>query len=311
MKRLLGLFVIILCTLAVRAQIIVSPYLPDDMEGLTANNIRLLENRLGSIISQNGMLSAEGSRFILAMNWNVLEKEVINSGPTVIIYKLEVGLCIGDGMTGTKYASTTLSLKGAGNDEAKAVLKAMNGMNAYKSEIGRLVKEGTSRIIAYYESNKSQILTSAKTMMNQKNYEEAMWTLSQVPQEVSYYAEAQKMLVQSYRSQVNTNAAEQLQRARALWAASPSRENADAVMALVGDIDPSSSSYAGAQSLMKEVKGRVKGLDDADRAEAMRQNAHERSMDRARINAVRDIAVAYAKSRPRVIYNTRIIRTWW
>ena len=68
---------------------------------------------------------------------------------------------------------------------------------------------------------------------------------------------------------------------------------------------------AGAQALMKEVKGRVKGLDDADRAEEMRQNAHERSMDRARINAVRDIAVAYAKSRPRVIYNTRIIRTWW
>lgn len=311
MKRLFGLFVIILCTLAVRAQIVVSPYLPDDMEGLTANNIQLLENRLGSIISQNGMISAESSRFILAMNWNVLEKEVINSGPTVIMYKLEVGLCIGDGMTGTKYASTTLSLKGAGNDEAKAVLKAMNGINAYRAEISRLVKEGTSRIITYYESNRSQILTSAKTMMNQKNYEEAMWTLSQVPQEVSYYAEAQKMMVQAYRSQVNTNAAEQLQRARALWAASPSRENADAVMALVGDIDPSSSSYAGSQSLIKEVKGRVKGLDDADRAEAMRQNAHERNMDRARINAVRDIAVAYAKSRPRVIYNTRIIRTWW
>jgi len=311
MKRLLGLTVVMLCMLGVRAQMMVTPYLPEDMEGMTANNLKLLENRLGSIISQNGMLSAEGSRFILTMNWNVLEKEVIGSGPTVIMYKLEVGLCLGDGMTGTKYASTTLSLKGAGNDEAKAVMKAMNGINAHKAEIGRLVKEGTDRIIEYYESNKSQILTSVKAMMNQKSYEEALWTLSQIPQEVSYYAEAQDMMVQAYRAQVNTNAAQQLQRARALWAASPSRENADAVMALVGDIDPSSSSYAGAQALMKEVKGRVKGLDDADRAEMMRQNAHERSMDRARINAVRDIAVAYAKSRPRVVYNTRIIRTWW
>ena len=311
MKRLLGLTVVMLCMLGVRAQMMVTPYLPEDMEGMTANNLKLLENRLGSIISQNGMLSAEGSRFILTMNWNVLEKEVIGSGPTVIMYKLEVGLCLGDGMTGTKYASTTLSLKGAGNDEAKAGMKAMNGINAHQAEIGRLVKEGTDRIIEYYESNKSQILTSVKAMMNQKSYEEALWTLSQIPQEVSYYAEAQDMMVQAYRAQVNTNAAQQLQRARALWAASPSRENADAVMALVGDIDPSSSSYAGAQALMKEVKGRVKGLDDADRAEMMRQNAHERSMDRARINAVRDIAVAYAKSRPRVVYNTRIIRTWW
>lgn len=311
MKRFLGLTIIMLCTLAVRAQMMVSPYLPEDMEGLTQNNIRLLENRLGSIISQNGMLSAEGSRFILTMNWNVLEKEVVGSGPTVIMYKLEVGLCIGDGMTGTKYASTTLSLKGAGNDEAKAVLKAMNGINAHKDEIAQLVKKGMDRIVKYYESNKNQILTSAKSMMNQKNYEEAMWILSQIPQEVSYYNEAQGMIVQAYRAQVNTNAAQQLQRARALWAASPSRENADAVMALVGDIDPSSSSYSGVQALMKEVKGRVKSLDDSDRAEIMRQNAHERNMDRARINAARNIAVAYAKSRPRVVYNTRIIRTWW
>lgn len=311
MKKLIGLCLVMMCVLTVRAQIIVSPYLPEEMEGLTANNAKLLENRLGTIISQNGMLSADGSRFILTMNWNVLEKEVVGSGPTVVVYKLEVGLFLGDGMTGTKYASTTMTLKGAGNDEAKAVMKAMNGINAHKAEIGQLVKQGTERIIQYYESNKSQILTSVKAMMDQKNYEEALWTLSQIPQEVSYYAEAQDMMVKAYRAQVNNDAAKQLQRARALWAASPSRENAEAVMALVGDIDPSSSSYAGAQALMKEVKGRVKGLDDADRAEEMRQNAHERSMDRARINAVRDIAVAYAKSRPRVIYNTRVIRTWW
>ncbi len=302
---------LILSALVMRAQIMVSPYLPEDMEGLTANNIKVLENRLSSIISQNGLMGAEGSRFILTMNWNVLEKEVLSSGPTVIMYKLDVGFFLGDGMTGAKYASTTLSLKGAGNNEAKAVLNAMKGLNAHKDEIGRLVKQGTLRIIEYYESNRSQIMASAKSMITQRSYEEALWTLSQIPQEVSYYNEAQSMMSQAYRAQVNTNAAQQLQRARALWSSSPSRENAESVMALVGDIDASSSSYAGAQALMKEVKGRVKSLDDADRAEVMRQNAHERSMDRARLNAVRDIAVAYCKSRPKVVYNTRIIRTWW
>ena len=311
MNRLIGISLLILSTLSMRAQIMVSPYLPEDMEGLTANNIKLLENRLGSIISQNGMMSAEGSRFVLTMNWNVLEKEVIASGPTVIMYKLEVGFFLGDGMTGTKYSSATLSLKGVGNDEAKAVLNALKGINAYKDDIGRLVKQGTMRIMEYYESNRSQIMSSVKSMITQRSYEEALWTLSQIPQEASYYNEAQGMMSQAYRAQVNTNAAQQLQRARALWSASPSRENAEAVMALVGDIDPSSSSYAGAQTLMNEVKGRVKSLDDADRAEIMRQNAHERSMDRARLNAVRDIAVAYCKSRPRVVYNTRIIRTCW
>jgi len=61
MKKLIGLCLVMMCVLTVRAQIIVSPYLPEDMEGLTANNAKLLENRLGTIISQNGMLSADGS----------------------------------------------------------------------------------------------------------------------------------------------------------------------------------------------------------------------------------------------------------
>ncbi len=311
MKRLLGITLFVLNIIGLHAQIIITPYLPDDMEGLTNNNVRLLENHLASIISQNGFMSAEGSRFILTMNWNVLEKEVISSGPTVITYKLEVGFYLGDGMTGTKYASTMLSLKGSGNNEAKAVMNALKGVNSHKAEISYLIKQGTDRIIDYYEKNRKPILDSSKSLISQKNYEEALWTLAQVPQEVSYYGEAQNMMVQAYRALVNTNAAQQLLEARALWSASPTRENAENVMAMISDIDTTSSSYAGAQALMNEVKNRVKSIDDTERAELIRQNAHERSMDRARINAARDIAVAYAKNQPRVIYNTRIIRTWW
>ena len=116
------------------------------------------------------------------------------------------------------------------------------------------------------------------------------------------------MLVTAYKGYVNTQAAELLQRARALWAASPSQENAEAVMALVGDIDPSSSSYGAAQSFMKEVKSRVTKLDDQDRSEIYKQMAHERSMDKAHMQAVREICLAYAKNQPKVVYN---VNTWW
>lgn len=308
MKRVLVIPFMLIMVLCIRAQMIISPYMPYDQEGMTQNNAKLLENRLGAIINDYGCLSAEGGRFILTMNWNVIDKEVIGSGPTVVMYKLEVGLYLGDGMTGNKFASTSFTLKGAGNNEAKAIINAMKGFGAHRSEIGSMIEKGTEQIIAYYEANKRNILTSARTMMSMHNYDEALFTLYQIPMQCSYYKEAQSMINQAYKGQVNTNAAEQLQRARAMWAASPSRENADMVMALVGDIDPSSSSFAGAQALIKEVKGRTTRLDNEDRAEWHRQAAHERSMDRARVQAVRDVCVAYAKSQPRVIYN---IRTWW
>jgi len=310
MKRIVAILVLISSTVIMSAQMMVSPYIPEDMEGVTSNNVKTLENRLATIISQNGMISAAGSRFILTMNWTVLDKEVIASGPTVIMYKLDVTFALGDGMTGTKYSSATIPLKGAGNNEAKAILSALKGISVHNAEIGNLVKQGTKRIIEYYENNHNQIMTSVKSMISQKNYEEALWTLAQIPQEVSYYSEAQGIMTQAYKAQVNTNAAQQLQRARALWAASPSRENADAVMALIEDIDTSSGSYSGAKALMNEVKSRVKSLDDSDRAEEIRRNNHERNMEQARINAVKDIAIAYANSRPKVVYNTKIIHRW-
>ena len=308
MKRLLVIPFLLLCVLGVRAQMIISPYMPYDQEGMTENNARLMENRLSQIINDSGLLSADGSRFVLTMNWNVVDKEVLGTAPTKVMYRLEAGMYIGDGMTGNKFASTVIPLKGAGNNEAKAIVNAMRGISANRPEIEQLIKKGVQQIIAYYESNKREIMTQVKTMMGMHDYEGAMFTLYQIPMECSYYQEAQGMLVKAYKGYVDTSAAELLQRARALWAASPSQENAEAVMALVGDIDPSSSSYAAAQSFMKEVKSRVTKLDDQDRAEVFKEWAHERSMDKAHMQAVREICLAYAKNQPKVVYN---VNTWW
>ena len=308
MKRLLVIPFLLLCVLGVRAQMIISPYMPYDQEGMTENNARLMENRLSQIINDSGLLSADGSRFVLTMNWNVVDKEVLGTAPTKVMYRLEAGMYIGDGMTGNKFASTVIPLKGAGNNEAKAIVNAMRGISANRPEIEQLIKKGVQQIIAYYESNKREIMTQVKTMMGMHDYEGAMFTLYQIPMECSYYQEAQGMLVKAYKGYVDTSAAELLQRARALWAASPSQENAEAVMALVGDIDPSSSSYGAAQSFMKEVKSRVTKLDDQDRAEVFKEWAHERSMDKAHLQAVREICLAYAKNQPKVVYN---VHSWW
>lgn len=308
MKRLLVIPFLLLCVLGVRAQMIISPYMPYNQEGMTENNARLMENRLSQIINDSGLLSADGSRFVLTMNWNVVDKEVLGTAPTKVMYRLEAGMYIGDGMTGNKFASTVIPMKGAGNNEAKAIVNAMRGLNANRPEIEQLIKKGVQQIIAYYESNKREIMTQVKTMMGMHDYEGAMFMLYQIPMECSYYQEAQGMLVKAYKGYVDTSAAELLQRARALWAASPSQENAEAVMALVGDIDPSSSSYGAAQSFMKEVKSRVTKLDDQDRAEVFKEWAHERSMDKAHMQAVREICLAYAKNQPKVVYN---VGSWW
>jgi hypothetical protein len=296
MRKIFIMALLLVSTLAVRAQMFVSPYLPEDMEGLSDNNLSLLENRLAQIINQNGMVSADDTRFILTLNWNILDKEIVGSAPTVIVYQLEVSVAFGDGMTGTKYASTSFTLKGAGNNEAKAILNAMKGINGHKDEISQMLRKGSQRVSEYYESNKKDILNMAKSMISQGQYDACMVELAQVPEGTSYYTEAQAMLAKAYKGYVNQNAAQQLQEARAAWAASPTRENAEDVMALVADIDASSSSYSGAQALIKEVNSRVTRLDNEDRAEETRITEHLLGMDTARNRAARKVATKSAKS---------------
>lgn len=296
MRKLFILSLLIVCTVALHAQTFVSPYFPEDMEGLSENNRNLLKNRLAQIINQNGMVSADETRFILTMNWNILDKEIVGSAPTVIVYKLEVNVAFGDGMTGNKYASTSFTMKGAGDTEAKAVLNAMKNLSAHKDAISQMLNKGTQQVSAYYESNKKDILGMAKSMISQGQYDACMVELAQVPEGTSYYTEAQAMLAKAYKGYVNQNAAQQLQEARAAWAASPTRENAEDVMALVADIDASSSSYSGAQAFIKEVNSRVTRLDNEDRAEETRITEHLLGMDTARNRAARKVATKSAKS---------------
>lgn len=320
MKKVFVLLVVCMCALFGRAQMFITPYIPDGY-GMTENNIDLLENRLGSIITQNGMISSEDSRFVLTMNWNVLDKEIIGSAPTVIVYHIEANIALGDGVTGTKYASTTFSMKGAGDNEAKALLNAMKGINGRREDVARVLAVGTQRMMEYFESNRKTILAEVKAMISQGRYDEAVYTLAQIPQEVSYYSEVQSMMGRAYTGYVNQNAAGQLQQARALWAASPSQENAINVMALVVDIDPSSSSYADAQALINDVKNRVTTLDNEDRSEARRIIEHEYGIDTARTQAARNVAVSRARrgSTPQkkatkqktVNYNKKAVKMWW
>jgi cell division septum initiation protein DivIVA len=114
-----------------------------------------------------------------------------------------------------------------------------------------------------------------------------------------------------------------LAEARALWSADPNPgESAEQALSILAQINPGASCYNQAQSLMKQIQARAKQVSDRQYADEKAQIAHERqmevrrlnaaaSLEKARINACRDVAVAYCKSRPRVVYRTTVINRWW
>lgn len=308
-KIIVLLLAMALWTAKSAAQPMVTPFIPDDVEGVSDNNRSLLINKLGSILSANGMITVENPvRFVLVMRWDILDKQVLGTAPTTVAYDLNVTFILGDGMMGTKYSSCTFRAKGVGNNEVSAIRNAVRGIDNRSEQICDMVEKGHRQIVRYYEQNSNNIIAYAQGLIKQQDYEGAVSTLYQIPAECSAYGKAQTLIAKAYQSSIDNSSAAALAKAEAAWAADPTPENAGNVASMLDDVNPSSKSYAASRKFIQTVRSRVQSVNDDIRNEEKRQAAHERNMEKSRLNAARDIAIAYAKRKPAVVYK---FYGWW
>ena len=165
-------------SISVKAQIYITPFMPDDIVGAYPDAARVLESKLNNILSANGIKTQMGdSRFILTGNWIPETKDVIGAAPTQIAYTLNVNLYIGDGEDGTKYISETFRVKGVGSTEEKAHLAAIRNLQSNSQKMSAFVQKGMERIISYYEQNKDNIMASINSLVTKQDYDEAVYQL--------------------------------------------------------------------------------------------------------------------------------------
>ena len=187
------------------------------------------------------------------------------------------------------------------------------------------VGEGKARILNYYEDNKEQILSSIKSCINGKNFEQAAYELCLIPQECSYYNEIQSLLGKVNGKIIDNKSSDLFLQAKSIWSSEQNETTANQVADLITQIDANASCYSEAHKFMQSVTSRMEQLNNREWAARQRQLAHEREMEvirennrsteiKMRINAqrdtnlatikaVRDVAVEYAKRRPRVVYH--------
>ena len=327
MKKSIVSIVSLMCISTSMAQIQITPYIDESNCSSMPNGIcELLSQKLSNVISQNGIQSQMGeSRFILTCNVTEESKNVLSTSPTQIAYVLDLHMFMGDGETGTKYISESFRTKGVGATEEKAYRNAIKNLNAKSDQMVSFVRRGSKRIIDYYESNKNQILSSIRSNITGKNLERAAYELCLIPQECSYYYEVQNLLGQVNGRIVDNNSSELFMSAKSIWAVEQKESSANQVAELISKIDPNANCFSEANKFMNSVIERMEQLNNREWAARQRQLAHEREMavirennrsaetqmrikaqrdqNIATIKAVRDIAVQYARSRPRVVYH--------
>lgn len=293
------------------ARITLAAYVPQQIDKMPDAARSILANKLNQIVTQNGMGgAANNERFIITANVNVISKDLTATAPPMTALVLEVTLYIGDGFVGTKFSSTSISVKGVGESETKAYISALKGISPTNSNIQSFVGNGKSKIIEYYNSKCDFIIKEAQTLVSQNNFEEAIFKLTSVPEVCKEcYDKCMDAVGPIYQKQIDRECKSKLMEANTAWNAAQDSYGADTAGGFLAQIDPNASCYKEALALSNKIAQRIKEIDQRDWKLQLKEQQDNVDIQKATIKAIRDIGVAYGNGQPKsVTYN---VRGWW
>jgi hypothetical protein len=285
-------------------RIALNAYLPEDSK-VPSSARSVLENKLTQIATTSGMGgSALNPRFIITANVVELTKDITATAPPMQAYTLDVTLVVGDGIEGKKYASYTATVKGVGENEAKAYLAALKNVNPNDPKIKSFVESAKTRIVEYYNTNCDFIIKDAQTTAAQKQYDWAIYKLTSVPEVCKEcYDKCMDAAAAMYKQKIEFDCKTKLTEATNIWNGNQSWEGAERAGEILSSIDPDASCYKEAKGLSEKISKRIL---EVDKREWNMKVEKEIGLERDMIKAYRDVGVAYGNGQPKsMVYNVR------
>ncbi|MDM1527240.1 hypothetical protein HX091_15055 [Myroides odoratimimus] len=266
--------------------------IPEQTDGLYSGAEGQLKTKLKSIVAANGLGSSDGyAQFAITPEFNVVEKNILPGPPRSFVLDLEMNLFIGDSFGQKVFASTSVNLKGVGESETKAYINAFKKLNAKNKDVVAFIEDSKKKIIAYYDGNYTTIIKKAESLANQKNFEEAMFLLTAIPECSKGYDAGMKAAEKVYQLYVDHACMENFNKAKAAWNAQQDAYGAHEAGQYLVTIFPESKCYSAAIALQREMKAQVKA--DLDFEIKMYNDAV--SLEQQRIEAWKAVGTAFAK----------------
>ncbi len=229
---------------------------------LPADAVKSLGTKLNQMVTQNGFGSTSG-QFVLTANVVTLDKQATATAPVQYVIDLEVSLFVLNVMEGVIVDEMSYTVKGIDRLENKAVIKAINTINARTPQVRTFMEGVRGKIIEYYNTRIPAIITKAKSLAERNEYEEALYVLSAVPESVDQYPMVAEQMSAIYLKKIDRDATAALQEAKGYVAV---RDYDSALTALLA-VDPSSSKSAEAFALIEQIKAKL----DADEQRALEE----------------------------------------
>lgn len=293
-------------------RVVIAAYVPRQIVNMPEEARSMLTNKLNQIVTNNGLGgSASNERFILTANIVLLSKDITPTAPPMHANTIEVQLFIGDGIEGTKFASLSKKFKGVGETETKSYISALKNLKIDDPSFQTFIDQGKKKIIEYYNAKCDFIIKEAQTLEAKQEFQQAIYKLTSVPQVCKdCYDKCQILVGPIYKKYIDLQCKKYMNEANNIWATNQDYSGAERASEVLNKIDPSSSCYKDAVALSDKIAKRIKEIDQREWNFMLKQQQDSVDIEKATINAARDIGVAYGENQPSIVYET-VVYGWW
>ena len=316
MKQIIFLFLIIYSFENINAQV------NNDIDRIVLNSIVLdkenkipeeaksqLVLKLTQISANSGMGgNSINPRFVIAAKINIQTKDVVAGPPQMIVVNSDIVFFIGDVETNQVFATATISGKGVGSNENKAMISLIKNISANSKQLLELTQTGKNKIVEYYTNQCDFIIKKAQTKAQQQQYDESIYDLRQVPEVCkSCYMKCLSTVQPIYKKKIDLDGLVKLNDAKNKWNATQNRRVADDVSAILSSIEPESASYKNALIFSETIRAKIEDIEKRNWEFKMKKYNDAISLETQRIELIRQAAIAYYQNQPRTIIYNRII----
>jgi len=187
-----------------------------------------LETKVRQAVTQYGVdAGVENAEFCVVALHAETAKNVTSGLRALVSVTANIELYVANTITGEKYATTVLTVSGAGSNDLLAHTTAVGSLKPDNSLIQQFLKNARNKILEYYERQTPGIIRQAKLLTERGEFEKALFQLSIVPACYSKYADVEKAMrdVEKAREKAQKEAEEKERKAKEEATPQPVKED--------------------------------------------------------------------------------------
>ncbi len=266
-----------------------------------------VKGKIKRALSLNGLSDAKQPSLVLVPEIMIVSENMLYGVPAYFEVEYDIVFYLQSLYGNNSFDSYTYSVKGKGRNKNNAIAKSMKKVRLNTPKFSQFLQKAQKKAIAYYEKKLPYIIQKANTAINVKEYDKALFILSDVPESIpSYSSQVLPLIEKAYQMYAKNNADAILQKAKALWAANKSDINAYRVAELIATIPTGTQAYQEAKTLIEDLENHTtdkEKLNEKIRLQKINQGHKERM---AYIAAAKEVGIAYGKNSS----NTNKIILW-